>query len=86
MSVGCAIVASDTKPLHETIRHNDTGMLVDFFNPSQIAESVCGLLDDAPKRARMGGRAREFAQEHYDLKSICLPRQLEWVRELGQDF
>jgi glycosyltransferase involved in cell wall biosynthesis len=86
MSVGCAIVASDTKPLHEAIRHNDTGMLIDFFNPSQIAESVCDLLDDAPKRARMGGRAREFAQEHYDLRSICLPRQLEWVRELGQNF
>ena len=29
MSVGCAIVASDL-PLHETIRHDETGRLVDF--------------------------------------------------------
>ena len=86
MSVGCAIVASDTKPLHEAIRHNDTGLLIDFFSPSQITESVCALLDDAPLRAQLGGRAREFAQAHYDLESICLPRQLEWVKELGQNL
>jgi glycosyltransferase involved in cell wall biosynthesis len=86
MSTGCAIVASDTKPLHEAIRHNDTGLLVDFFSPSQITESVCALLDDPSQRARLGDRARAFAQAHYDLESICLPRQLEWVRELGQNF
>ena len=84
MSAGCAIVASDTQPLREAIRHDDTGLLVDFFRPAQLTESVCALLDDAPRRARLGERARAFARAHYDLQSICLPRQLEWVEALAQ--
>ena len=33
MSAGCAIVASDTRPLQEAITSGETGMLVDFFDP-----------------------------------------------------
>jgi glycosyltransferase involved in cell wall biosynthesis len=82
MSAGCAIVASDTQPLREAIRHDETGVLIDFFSPSQLTEAVCGLIEDAPRRARLGERARAFAQMHYDLASVCLPRQLEWVEAL----
>lgn len=84
MSAGCAIVASDTQPLHEAIRHSDTGRLVDFFSPSALAEDVCALLDDPAERSRLGNNAREFAKAHYDLKRVCLPKQLEWVRDLAQ--
>jgi glycosyltransferase involved in cell wall biosynthesis len=83
MSAGCAIVASDTQPVREAIRHDDTGLLIDFFSPSQLVDSVCTLLEDPSTRARFGARAREFACAHYDLQSICLPRQLEWVGSLG---
>jgi hypothetical protein len=31
MSMGCCIVAGDTKPLHETIEHGKTGMLGEHF-------------------------------------------------------
>ena len=84
MSAGCAIVASDTQPLREAIRHDDTGLLVDFFSPRQLTESVCALMEDAPRRVRLGECARAFAVAHYDLKTICLPRQLEWVEALGR--
>ena len=84
MSAGCAIVASDTQPLREVLQHGDTGLLIDFFSPEQVTESICALLADASQRARLGGRARDFARSHYDLASICLPRQLEWVQALGQ--
>jgi glycosyltransferase involved in cell wall biosynthesis len=83
MSAGCAIVASNTPPLHEAIRHEDTGLLTDFFSPSQLTESVCSLLEDAPRRAQLGLRARKFAQTNYDLASICLPRQIDWVEALA---
>jgi glycosyltransferase involved in cell wall biosynthesis len=82
MSVGCAIVASDTQPLHEAIRHEETGRLVDFFDPQGLVREVCDLLEDAPARERLGAAARAFAQRTYDLKSICLPQQLRWVEEL----
>ena len=45
MSVGCTIVASDTQPLREAIRHDDTGRLVDFFDVAGLTNEVCALLD-----------------------------------------
>ena len=83
MSAGCAIVASDTRPVQEAIRHGDTGRLVDFFDAAGLANEVCDLLADPGERERLGARARAFAQEHYDLRAVCLPRQMQWVRELA---
>lgn len=83
MSIGCAIVASDTKPLHEAIRHDETGVLVDFFDAPALTNALCELLDDATRRARLGAAARTFAQTHYDLKTVCLPQQLAWIEALA---
>jgi len=84
MSAGCAIVASDTQPLHEAISHNETGRLVSFFDANALAQAVCELLDNPSERARLGANARQFAQAHYDLQTTCLPKQLAWVEGLGQ--
>ena len=82
MSAGCAIVASDTQPLHEAIKHNETGRLVNFFDTNAIAEEVVQLLGSSDERQRLGANARKFAVTTYDLKTVCLPRQLEWVEGL----
>ena len=82
MSIGCAIVASNTQPLHEAIKHDDTGLLVDFFDVGKLADTICRLLDDPANRQRLGQNARIFAQANYDLNAICLPRQLAWVESL----
>jgi len=82
MSIGCAIVASDTAPLREAICHDETGRLVNFFDGAALTTEVCALLDDAPARERLGAAARVFAVNHYDLKSVCLPRQMAWVQGL----
>ena len=83
MSVGCAIVASDTQPLREAVRQDETGRLVDFFDVPCLANEVCALLDDPAARARLGANARAFAQANYDLKAVCLPKQLQWVQGLA---
>ena len=83
MSVGCSIVASDTQPLHEAIKHGETGRLVNFFDAKNLSNEVCALLDNPTERQRLGVNARAFAREHYDLQTACLPRQLEWVERLG---
>jgi hypothetical protein len=57
---------------------------VDFFDPAALTGAVCHLLDDAAERARLGENARRFARQHYDLRSVCLPRQIEWVNALLQ--
>lgn len=83
MSVGCAIVASDTRPLHEAIKHDESGRLVDFFNVAGLTNEICSLLDDPQARVYLGSNARAFAQAYYDLKTVCLPRQLAWVKALA---
>jgi glycosyltransferase involved in cell wall biosynthesis len=84
MSMGCAIVASDTKPLHEAIVDGETGRLVDFFDTQAIAENVTDLLHHPRERQRLGANAREFAVKNYDLETVCLPRQLAWVENLSE--
>ncbi|MFZ2998713.1 MAG: glycosyltransferase family 4 protein [Undibacterium umbellatum] len=85
MSAGCAIVASNTQPLREAIRQNETGRLVDFFDAAALTQEVCDLLDQPEERQRLGENARRFACEFYDLQKVCLPAQLEWVQSLAED-
>lgn len=84
MSTGCAIVASDTPPLHGVIENDATGRLVNFFDVSALADNVCTLLQQPELRAKLGANARAFAQRNYDVTTVCLPRQLEWVKTLAR--
>ena len=84
MSAGCAIVASDTQPLHEAIKDGETGRFVNFFDMKALTDAVCNLLADPIARQHLSQNARKFAQEHYDLKAVCLPQQLAWVETLTE--
>lgn len=79
MSCGAALVASDTKPLHEAIIDKETGLLTPFFDPQQLAQQVIALLDDPARRQTLGRQAREFAIEHFDLTRVSLPRLLSII-------
>ena len=81
MSVGCSIVASDTQPLQEAITHDETGVLVDFFDPEALATATISLINDSDRRSRLSRAAREFAKANYDLETVCLPKQIQWVQE-----
>lgn len=83
MSSGCAIVASDTAPVREVIQHGDNGLLVDFFAAAALSQAISDLLDNPAERARLGANARAFIQQHYDLQTVCLPQQLQWVDKLA---
>ena len=82
MSAGCSIVASNTQPLQEVIEHNKTGLLVDFFNYKEIADSICNLLQDKNLRECLSRNARELILKKYDLKQVCLPAQINWIENL----
>ena len=85
MSAGAAIVASDTAPLREVIEHDENGLLVDFFSVDSLVQSVCSLLKDPEQRVRLGAAARATAIARYDLKTVCLPKQLSWVEALRKN-
>ena len=83
MSAGCAVIASDTGPVREVIRHGENGRLVDFFNKDQLAGEIIALLANPASRESLGKVARQHIIENYDLQSICLPRQMEWANALA---
>jgi glycosyltransferase involved in cell wall biosynthesis len=82
MSLGCAIVASDTPPVRDALADGETGLLVDFFDPAALAQRICDLAAAPAQAARLGANAREWARANVDLARICLPRQLAWVDAL----
>ncbi len=84
MSAGAAIVASNTEPLREAITHGETGRLVDFFDHDAMVAEICDLMENPEARIEMGRAARAFVQQNYDLQTICLPRQIEWINKLAK--
>ncbi len=79
MSAGCLVVASDTPPVREVIRHGDNGLLVDFFAPDRLANQVVDVLSRPTEFAELRGRARQTIVEGYDLHRVCLPGQLALI-------
>ena len=79
MSAGACIVAGDTAPVREVIQNEDTGMLVDFFDHEGIADAVAARLDSEQERTALGSRARDLIKSTYDLRDICLPKQINWA-------
>jgi len=75
MSSAAAVVGSATAPVKEVINHGENGLLVDFFAPDQLAESVDALLKDSGFREQLGAQGRLTVQQRYGL-NVCLPQQL----------
>lgn len=79
MSVGALVVGSDTDPVREVIEHEHNGLLVDFFRPDQLADTVVQCLQNPRQYDSLRSAARQTVLQHYDFKSICLPRYLSWL-------
>lgn len=83
MSAGCLVVGSATSPVEEVIRDGENGLLVDFFSPEQIAAAVTRVLEHPDGFPSLRQRARQTIVENYDLKTVCLPRQVQLVETLA---
>jgi glycosyltransferase involved in cell wall biosynthesis len=79
MSAGCAIVASDTAPLHDVI-DGSNGILVPFFDGEQLADRVAEVVSKPRRFADMRRRARELARDKYDARRICVPQMRRLIR------
>ena len=75
MSCGCAVVGSKTAPVQEVIEHGSNGLLVDFFNPEQLAVSIAELLNNRKLAKKLGREARKTIINRFELKD-CVQRQL----------
>lgn len=83
MSIGCMIVASDTAPVREQIRHGESGLLVDFFNPQALADTVVQAIEQRGEMQALRSAARSHIVAHYDQARICLPAQMALISRLA---
>lgn len=83
LASGCTVVASDTAPVHEVIRHGENGLLVDFFDDSQIVEAVLKVPTDPASMQAMrrtavdsvrGRFARAVGTAGYLAELGCAPK------------
>ena len=78
MSIGLPVVASSTPPLTEIISNHETGLLFDFFSPSQLAECVNNILSNKSLASYLGANARQHILNNYSIEK-CVPRQLSLI-------
>jgi glycosyltransferase involved in cell wall biosynthesis len=76
MSAGCMVVASNTAPVAEVIRHGENGWLVDFFDHQALAATLAQAIEQRNGLASIRVAARQTIIDGYDLRTVCLPRQL----------
>ena len=76
------IVASDVPPVREMITHGETGLLVDFHKPDDLASQVIDVLANTPDYSHLGPAAREFITSTHDFLTCCLPEHLRQMNAL----
>jgi glycosyltransferase involved in cell wall biosynthesis len=82
MSMGALVVGSKTAPVEEFIEHGKNGLLVDFFNYDKIANTIIDCLKNPKKYEALKVAARKSVIKKYDLKSVCLPRQIQLLESV----
>ena len=84
MSSGCMLVASRTAPVEEVIEHGRNGWLVDFFDHRALAEALARAIEQRADLDPLRHAARQTIVDRYDLRRVCLPRQLQLLADLRQ--
>ena len=82
MSMEAMIIGSRTAPVEEVIKHNKNGLLVDFYNTSELADEVSNVLKYPERYKNLKKEARKTIVNNYDIKEICLPKQIKIVEGL----
>ena len=82
LSCGCLIIASDTPPVREVI-NEENGILVPFFQPDKLAETVIDALAKPRSFQAMRKQARRTAVEQFDLKRVCLPKMVALIHKMA---
>jgi glycosyltransferase involved in cell wall biosynthesis len=63
LGTGCVVIGSDTPTVREFVTHEQNGLLVSFFDPKGLADTVLRVLEDAPLARRLRENARRYAEQ-----------------------
>lgn len=75
MACEAPIIASNTAPVQEVIRHKRNGTLVDFWDTNALADEVCVALSDPKSRFDMRRAARRTVVDRFELSGCTLRLQ-----------
>ncbi|MCH7527419.1 MAG: glycosyltransferase family 4 protein [Planctomycetes bacterium] len=64
-AMGLPVVATDVGGLHETVLHEETGLLVAPEDPQALADGLLTLLGDPQRRRAMGATGRRMVIERF---------------------
>jgi glycosyltransferase involved in cell wall biosynthesis len=76
MGCGALILGSATAPVQEVIRHGESGLLLPFHDVDRLADAVVHALEAPYLHAPLRAGARRTMRERFDLRGVCLPRQV----------
>ena len=81
------LVPSYFKYKHQatSIKHQENGLLVNFFDTDKLAETIEQVLKDPDKYKQLGKEARKTIKQKYDLNRACLPRLLELTNKIVRE-
>ncbi|WP_045217648.1 glycosyltransferase [Desulfonatronovibrio magnus] len=66
MGCKCPVIASDIPAVHDTVIHNQTGILVQPGSPQDLAQAVITALDDTTMCRRIAAAARQRVEHEFD--------------------
>ncbi len=81
MAAGALIVGSRTPPVEEVIEDGVNGRLVDFFDVKAWSAALIEALAEPARFEGMRAAARQTVVDRYDLRSVCLPRMIDFVEK-----
>ncbi|MFC9692505.1 glycosyltransferase family 4 protein [Kribbella sp. NPDC056951] len=64
-ATGKPVVIGDSGGTADTVRHGETGYLVDPYNPVAVGVRIVELLEDPAKAQRMGAAGRRWVEEEW---------------------
>jgi glycosyltransferase involved in cell wall biosynthesis len=82
MAAGCLVIGSATPPVQEVLKHEENGLLVDFFKPKEIVQAVTQVLEHPNRMQALRENARKMVVETFDLESVCLPQHIQLIENL----
>jgi glycosyltransferase involved in cell wall biosynthesis len=85
MACEAIIVASKTPPVEEVIENKTQGLLVQFDDPSQVAQKVIDVLTHPDEYMHLRINAREKIEKEYDFYSTVLPKHLSMLDRCSSD-
>jgi glycosyltransferase involved in cell wall biosynthesis len=78
MIAGVPVVGTSFGATPELISPGINGLLVPPNEPRAVAEALIALLEDGPRRKRMGEQGRRIAQERFDIRQTARATEELW--------